>query len=53
MNQVYDSVMKALKEAIDFADGKTSKAMIHNVSPRDVESILAGHHDLPPTVFPQ
>lgn len=52
MNQVYAGVIKALKEAIDFAEGKISEAMIHNVDPIDVEDIRAEHLDLPPAVYP-
>ena len=39
MNTAFDSIKQGLTEAIDFAQGKTSKAVVHEFSPIDVKAI--------------
>jgi putative transcriptional regulator len=39
MNIAFDSIKQGLTEAIDFAQGKTSKAVVHEFSPIDVKAI--------------
>ena len=39
MNTAFKSIKQGLTEAIDFAQGKTSKAVVHEFSPIDVKAI--------------
>jgi len=39
MNTAFESIKQGLTEAIDFAQGKTSKAVVHEFSPIDVKAI--------------
>ena len=39
MNTAFESITQGLTEAIDFAQGKTSKAVVHEFSPIDVKAI--------------
>ena len=39
MSAAFDSIKKGLTEAIDFAQGKKVKAVVHEFSPVDVKSI--------------
>lgn len=39
MNTAFESIKQGLTEAIDFAQGKTSKAVIHEFSPIDVKAV--------------
>ncbi len=39
MSSAFESIQQGLREAIDFADGKPVKAIVHAVSPVDVKAI--------------
>jgi len=39
MNTAFESIKQGLTEAIDFAQGKTSKAVVHEFSPIDVKAV--------------
>ena len=42
MSNEYESIKTGLEEAIEFAEGKVSKAVIHKFNPVDVKNIRAG-----------
>jgi len=39
MSTAFESIKQGLTEAIDFAQGKTSKAVVHEFSPIDVKAV--------------
>jgi putative transcriptional regulator len=39
MSGAFESIQQGLREAIDFAEGKPTKAIVHEVSPLDVKAI--------------
>jgi len=41
MNNAFDSIKRGLDEAIEFSKGKTTKAIVHEVTPVDVKKIRA------------
>lgn len=41
MSDVFESIKQGLKEAVDYSEGKTSKAIVHKLKPLDVKKIRA------------
>ena len=41
MSSAFSSIKQGLEEAIEFAEGKTSKAVIHEFSPIDIKAMRA------------
>jgi putative transcriptional regulator len=39
MSSMFESIQKGLREAIDFAEGKPIKAVVHDISPLDVKEV--------------
>ena len=39
MSSAFESIQQGLREAIEFAEGKPVKAIVHEVSPLDVKAI--------------
>jgi putative transcriptional regulator len=39
MSQAFESIQQGLREAIEFAEGKPSKAIVNEVSPMEVKAI--------------
>ena len=39
MNKVFESIKRGLGEAIEFAEGKPSKAVVHNLDAVDIKNI--------------
>ncbi|HSN24316.1 MAG TPA: hypothetical protein VLS45_09170 [Methylomicrobium sp.] len=54
--RMFESLRQGLREAVDFADGKPVKAVVHDVSPPDVKAVrehvgmtqAAPHSESPP-----
>ena len=39
MNSAFESIQQGLREAVDFAQGKPVKAVVHEVTPPDVKAV--------------
>jgi hypothetical protein len=37
--RMFESIRQGLQEAVDFAEGKTVKAVVHDLSPPDVKAV--------------